>query len=197
MGVIAELIYVAFIFLFNACVWCPYSSLIWRVVMTILVVLPRFVIICILIIWVLIIDNAMAMLMITGSGLWGRTGGGQGSSPDSLHQGWLKCRCHKKLDILLLGGREHPCQTGQPQSCWSNISCIIIGRFETLRWTQPSLVASLHSWVLIFVILFHTINDTPPLPQPQFYDDSDKDKQLMDTFLRLCVAVLLVGRYNW
>ena len=91
------------------CMMSYNSSLTWRVVVTFLVVSPRFVIICILIIWVLIIDNAMAMLMdmITWSGLWGRTWGGQGCAPDSCHlQGWLKCRCHKKTWHFTFRGKR-------------------------------------------------------------------------------------------
>ena len=49
-----------------------------------------------------------------------------------------------------------------------------------------------------FVILFHTINDTLPLPQPQLEGLKDMDKdRLMNTLWSFCVASILVGRYNW
>ena len=44
-----------------------------------------------------------------------------------------------------------------------------------------------------FVILFHTINDTPPLPQPQFNYDVDEDR-FKDTLRHFVWANILVGR---
>ena len=140
------------------CIMSYNSSLNWRVVVTFLVVSPRFVIICILIIWVLIIDNAMAMLMdmITWSGLWGRNRGGQGSSPDSCHlQGWLECRCHKKTWHFTFRGKRTFSRTSMPS-----------------RWTTKLLIKHIlhHDWqVRDFALNMTFTDDVTALVSAHFF----------------------------
>ena len=134
---------------------CSNSSLAWIAVLTFLVVSTRFVLICILTIWSSTVSISMDMIRaLVESSRWPRLfclllSPRLIQMPlSSVSQFFL---------FLLLGGRDGWCQGGKSQTCWSDRFYIMIGRFEILCWTQPSLVTSLPSWVLIlqFYIYWH------------------------------------------